>query len=136
MRFHASDRMDTVRAAVGPTRILIVEDDAAIRETLAEVLAGEGFAVSCASNGAEALDRLALETAPNVILLDLMMPVMDGWAFRDVQRLDPRLSGIPVLVLSASHGDDRAAIDALGAAAFLAKPYDLDDLIDTVHRLC
>lgn len=119
-----------------PARILVVEDDLAIRETIAELLQDEGYSVSCASNGAEALDRLASGDAPNLIVLDLMMPVMDGWAFRSVQRDDPRLSAIPVLVLSAGHGVDSRAVAGLGAEAFLPKPFDLSKFVDAVHRLC
>lgn len=120
-----------------PARILVVEDDVAIRETIAELLQEEGYAVSCASNGAEALDRLAaVDQPPNLIVLDLMMPIMDGWAFRSVQRGDPRLSAIPVLVLSAGHGGDSRAVANLAAEAFLPKPFDLASFVDAVHRLC
>ncbi|BDG04041.1 response regulator [Anaeromyxobacter oryzae] len=119
-----------------PARILLVEDDLSIRETIAELLAEEGYAVTCAANGAEALDLLSSDAAPSLILLDLMMPVMDGWAFRSAQRRDPRLASIPVLVLSAGHGGDSVAVAGLGVDAFLAKPFDLDTLVSTVHRLC
>jgi CheY-like chemotaxis protein len=115
-------------------RILLVEDDTAIREVLAEALRGEGFEVTCASNGAEALRRLGDgATTPGVILLDLMMPVMDGWSFRAAQRRDPRLTDIPVVVLSA---DAEGTLANLAPAAFLAKPYDLDRLLAVVGRYC
>jgi CheY-like chemotaxis protein len=113
---------------------MVVEDDFAIRETMTEVLEGEGFTVTCACNGAEALDRLDAGNPPGLILLDLMMPVMDGWAFRVAQRLDPRFAAIPVIVLSAGFGrDDR--LDVLGAAAFLPKPFELGSLLDAVERV-
>lgn len=114
--------------------ILLVEDDYAIRETVADVLQGEGFAVTCAANGEEALRRLADEgLQPCVILLDLMMPVMDGWTFRDEQQRDPRISAIPVVVLSAGAGAE-GTLDRLDPAAFLPKPFELDRLLDVVGR--
>jgi CheY-like chemotaxis protein len=112
--------------------ILLVEDDLSIRDALCELLAEEGFEVACASNGAEALDRLTAGDPPVLILLDLMMPVMDGFAFRSAQREDPRLARIPVVVLSAGHGAERAA--SLAADGFLAKPFGVDALLETVHR--
>jgi CheY-like chemotaxis protein len=114
--------------------ILIVEDDFAIRETVVDALEGEGFEVTCAANGEEALRQLADGSAPPcVILLDLMMPVMDGWAFRSAQQRDPRISAIPVVVLSAGAGAEYT-LDRLDPAAFLPKPFELDRLLDVVGR--
>jgi len=115
--------------------ILLVEDDFAIRETIAEVLIAEGFEVTCAANGADALIRLD-ETPyrPDVILLDLMMPVMDGWEFRLAQRRDPRIAAIPVIVLSAGAGME-SRLANLAASAFLPKPFELDHLLSTVERV-
>ncbi len=116
--------------------ILIVEDDFAIRETVADVLEGEGFEVSRAANGEEALRRLHDGSAPpGVILLDLMMPVMDGWTFLGAQRRDPAIAEIPVVVTSAEDGTD-GRLAQLGPAAFLAKPFQLDRLLAVVERLC
>jgi CheY-like chemotaxis protein len=117
-------------------RILIVEDDVAIRQTVAELLEDEGYQVDCAVNGADALALLERSEAPALILLDLMMPVMDGWSFRESQRRDPRLASIPTVVVTASNPADPHTADDLAPDAFLAKPFDLDRLIDTVHRLC
>ena len=121
-----------------PPHILVVEDDFAIRETIFEVLDCEGFRVTCAANGAEALLRLdeAFEAGdcPGLILLDLMMPVMDGWEFRQAQRRDPRLAAIPVIVLSAGAGME-SRVAALAPAAFIPKPFELDHLLHTVQRL-
>lgn len=117
-------------------RILVVEDDGAIRQTVAELLEEEGYEVACAVNGADALAQLERSAVPALILLDLTMPVMDGWTFRASQRRDPRLAAIPTVVLTASHAADPHAVDDLAPAAFLPKPFDLDRLIDTVHRLC
>jgi CheY-like chemotaxis protein len=121
-----------------PRHILVVEDDLAIRETITEVLQGEGFRVTGAANGAEALLRLDEASvrgdAPGLILLDLMMPVMDGWDFRLAQRRDPRLAAIPVIVLSAGAGME-ARLGLLDPSAFLPKPFDLDQLLDAVDKL-
>jgi len=119
----------------GP-RILVVDDDLAIRQTMAELLEDEGYEVACAANGADALAQLAAAAAPSVILLDLTMPVMDGWTFRTAQRSDPRLARIPTVVLSASHGADPRSVAVLAPDAFLAKPFDLDRLFATVRALC
>lgn len=120
----------------GTGHILLVEDDLAIRETVADLLIGEGFEVTCASNGQEALRQLGEPGAPpGVILLDLMMPVMDGRAFRSAQQRDPRISGIPVVVLSA--GDEAEwSLGLMAPDAFLAKPFDLGRLLDVVGRYC
>jgi len=117
-------------------RILIVEDDVAIRETVAELLEDEGYDVDRAANGADALALLERSGTPALILLDLMMPVMDGWSFRASQRRNPRLATIPTVVVTASTGADPHAGGDLAPDAFLAKPFDLELLIDTVHRLC
>src|SRR4051794_9814888 len=81
--------------------VLIVEDDEDLREMMAQMLNIEGFSTATASNGREALDYLHSTRRPNVILLDLMMPVMDGWEFRRQQQADPQIAPVPVIVLSA-----------------------------------
>jgi CheY-like chemotaxis protein len=115
-------------------RILVIEDDAGLRGALAELLAEEGYDVSCAENGADALAKLFEGLVPSLILLDLAMPVMDGFTFRRAQRNDPRIASVPTVVLSASHGTDAQAIDALDVDVLL--PFDAERLMDTVHRLC
>lgn len=119
-----------------PGRILLVEDDAPLREALAELLEEYGYEVACAGDGQEALACLDGAPAPALILLDLAMPVMDGWAFRAAQRRDPRLAAIPTVVLSATAGADAVAISRLAPAAALAKPFDLHQLIQTIQRVC
>jgi CheY-like chemotaxis protein len=115
--------------------ILVVEDDFAIRETVTEVLESEGFRVTCASNGAEALVRLDdTDDLPRLILLDLMMPVMDGWEFRLAQRRNSRIADIPVIVLSAGAGME-ARLSGLAPDAFLPKPFELEHLLHTVARV-
>jgi CheY-like chemotaxis protein len=109
--------------------VMVVEDDAFIRELIVQVLAGEGFASIVARNGAEALQRLRDEHLhPALILLDLMMPVMNGWQFRAEQLKDPELAGIPVVVMSASYEGD------VPAEAHIGKPFGIDVLLDTVSR--
>ena len=120
---------------MGPRTVLLVEDDLGIRETIAELLSEEGYGVTCAANGAEALAVLAHGGAPAVILLDLMMPVMNGWEFRSAIRNDPRLAHIPVIVLSAGLAADQRS-STLEAAAFLPKPIEDGKLLDAVERCC
>jgi len=113
--------------------VLIVEDDADLREMMAQLLALEGFGATTAANGLEALEYLERGAKPDVILLDLMMPVMDGWEFRRQQQSDPALAGVPVIILSAL--DQRRAAE-VNAAAVLKKPLDFDRLLELVRQYC
>jgi CheY-like chemotaxis protein len=116
--------------------VLIVDDDTDIRETLEEVLADNDFPATGVENGAVALERLrADEEPPCVILLDMMMPVMDGRTFRHEQKHDPTLSDIPVVVLTAHASGERSARE-LQVDAFLRKPVDLKTLLDVIGRYC
>src|SRR5689334_21246817 len=108
-------------------RVLLIEDEPALGQVLNDVLIDEGHQVQWVRNGRAGLQRLQ-SWRPDVIVLDLMMPVMDGWAFRAAQRRLPSdLAGVPVIVLSGAR-ELRATADALGAAVTLAKPFDLDDV--------
>jgi CheY-like chemotaxis protein len=119
--------------AVDTKSVLIVDDDLDIRDSLAEVLEIEGYRVAKAKNGREALRMLQTGQRPAVILLDLMMPVMNGWQFRAAQASDPTIATIPVVVLTAdSNAREKAA--EIGAQAFLRKPLDLRTLLDTIGR--
>jgi signal transduction histidine kinase len=121
-------------ARVMAKRILIVEDDADIREDLADFLRADGYDVVTTENGRAARDWLQhVGVLPDVILLDLMMPVMDGWQFRAEQLQDTTLARIPVVVLSGA-GDVRREATALGAAGYVAKPFKLDSLLGVVHQ--
>jgi two-component system response regulator MprA len=113
-------------------RVLVVDDQEAIRDTLQTALDDEGYTVECAANGREALDILA-RSKPCVILLDLMMPVMDGWAFCEAQRRSGDRT--PVVLLSAAGRLDEQAQE-LCAAAFIPKPFDLDRVISTIEKVC
>jgi CheY-like chemotaxis protein len=115
--------------------VLVVDDDDEIREVLVEVLEGRGFRAVAAANGKQALDELHTGTRPQVILLDMMMPVMDGAEFRAAQRREPELAGIPVVLISA-HADLTARVGELGASAALQKPISFHDLMATVRRFC
>ena len=111
-------------------RILVVEDDPDARDEMALVLRSEGYDVAAAGDGEQALAELR-RAAPALILLDLMMPVMDGFEFRVRQMQDPELAGIPIIVLSGGWDVERKAA-ALGAAACLQKPVDPATLLETV----
>jgi len=118
-----------------PFRVLIVEDDEQIALVLEDSLRDEGYDVRCASNGREGLTLLGRWT-PHVILLDLMMPGMDGRSFRAAQRALPRpLADLPVIVLSGAR-DARAQAEQMAAAAAIAKPFELDEVLNTVESIC
>ena len=116
-----------------PDEILVVDDDADIRETLVEVLEFEGYVVVGAANGKEALEQLRRRPV-SVILLDLMMPVMDGFEFRTAQLDDPRLSDIPVVVVSAGGRCEQAAME-MGAAGCFRKPIDVLALLRMIRAV-
>jgi CheY-like chemotaxis protein len=113
--------------------VLIVEDDEDLREMMAQLLMLEGFDAATVANGREALEYLHHAAKPDVILLDLMMPVMDGWEFRRQQQADPDLAPVPVIVLSAL---DQTRAANVKAEAFLKKPLDFDRLLDLVRTYC
>ena len=121
-------------SAVSLCPVLIVEDDVDLREMMAQLLTLEGFAAATAANGSEALEYLHGDSdRPQVILLDLMMPVMDGWEFRRQMQSDPAIARLPVIVLSALDPSRAKDVDA---AAFLKKPLDFDRLLSLVRQHC
>ena len=112
--------------------VLVVDDQEAIRDTLQVALGDEGYSVECASNGREAL-KIMERWKPCVILLDLMMPIMDGWAFcEQQQRTGDRT---PIVLLSAA-GRLEEQQRSLGATAVIAKPFDIDHVISTIQQVC
>jgi CheY-like chemotaxis protein len=114
--------------------VLIIEDDVGVRTSLAEVLRDEGYGVLEATDGQEALTLLDREELPSLILLDLMMPNMDGVEFRARQLGDARLAKIPIIVISA-RPDGEARARLLAADDFLAKPMSFEALLHSVqHR--
>jgi CheY-like chemotaxis protein len=113
--------------------ILIVEDEASIRAVLTEILEDEGYTVAGVTNGMEALAYLRQHAHPYLILLDLGMPVMTGWEFREEQQQDRTIRGIPVIVMSALPDLTRRAA-ALGVVGCLEKPIDIDILLGMVEQ--
>jgi CheY-like chemotaxis protein len=120
-------------SAVAHCPVLIVEDDVELRDMMAQLLTLEGFVATTVANGREALEYLRRGDRPDIILLDLMMPVMDGWEFRRKQQSDPALATVPVVVLSALDHRRAAEVDAV---AFLKKPLDFDRLLELVRQYC
>jgi CheY-like chemotaxis protein len=114
--------------------VLIVDDDGPILDSLGEILEEEGYAVALARNGQEALAYLAANARPDCILLDVMMPVMNGYDFRRAQLRDPRLAAIPTLLLTAGHVDGRVA--ELRLSGWLRKPINLPLLLASVQQHC
>jgi CheY-like chemotaxis protein len=111
--------------------VLVVEDDPEVRESLRRLLSDEGYEVTTAAEGQEALERLHARPHPCCVVLDLMMPNMDGFEFRVRQMEDPEVAAIPVIVLSAG-GDVERKVAHLGVAVALTKPPDFDRLLASV----
>jgi CheY-like chemotaxis protein len=118
---------------MGMAHILVVEDNDDVREMMAVMLELEGHEVATAVDGRDALDKLHAGSKPCLILLDLMMPVMNGWEFRTALNRDPDLRDVPVVVVSAATGD---MMKQTNAAAYLPKPLDMDQLRDVVCDFC
>ncbi len=118
-----------------PLSVLIVDDEARIRDLLFELLTDEGYAAVAVPNGQAALDYVHTHPAPCCIILDLYMPIMDGWQFHRAQLRTPALAGIPVIVMSAV----ARALQPLAwfqAAGYLPKPFGVDEVLALVTPLC
>lgn len=113
--------------------VLVVDDDADIRMVLTDVLEAEGFEPFEAENGQQALETLEQIPRPCLVLLDLMMPVMDGWDFLEAWRSEPRSHEVPVVVISA--GYQQQGLPPLDVQAYMTKPFDIDRLVATVTGL-
>jgi CheY-like chemotaxis protein len=126
--------MVVVETAMSLQSVLVVDDDVDIREILAEVLGEVGFEVITAANGREAL-TVARDTSlrPSVILLDLMMPIMDGYGFLEQRSADPVLASIPIAIVTAGHGVDRARIGH--GIPIIPKPFETQHLVGVLHHL-
>jgi len=109
--------------------VLVVDDESDIRDAVSELLSERGYDVVEAADGAEALAKLRA-CRPSVVLLDLMMPGMNGWEFRAAQREDPEVREIPVIVVSAL-----GKVAGLDADGFIQKPFEADDLLTAVREL-
>jgi CheY-like chemotaxis protein len=127
-------RQRQTQHAIDERPILVVDDDLDIREILTETLGDLGFHVLAAANGRDALTLVDdLEVGPSVILLDLMMPVMDGYGFLEARAKDPKLASVPVAVVTAGHGIDD---DRIGdAIPVIHKPFEVSLLVDVLDRL-
>ena len=113
--------------------VLVVEDDALIRESIKDAVEMEGFNVQTADHGGKALELLNGGFRPSLILLDLMMPVMNGWQLLNVLHLDKNFSDIPVIVLTAASGD---VLGGLQAKGLIRKPFQLSQLVDSINQFC
>ena len=114
---------------------MLVDDDEELRELLAETLRGHGFSVVTASNGKEALERLRSAALPAAVLLDLNMPIMNGWQFCAAKNADDALKALPVLVLSAAANKDPASPYYLAVDEVVAEPIEIDELLSAIGRL-
>ena len=136
MTQHAGPRVTVELPPGAAAKILLIDDDFAILDGLAELLEGEGFAVVAASNGLEALNRLRSGLRVDVIVLDVMMPMMDGWDFRAEQLADPSLRDIPVVVISACGFTPDTLRHQFKAYDVLAKPLDFQRFIGALKGVC
>jgi len=119
------------------TTVLIVEDDPDCREVMCAFAALRGYGVTLAANGREALELLrSADPRPGLILLDLSLPVMSGWEFRERQVRDLRLADIPVIVVSAAREAIDSEYSSLDANAYLKKPIDFDELGALLDSYC
>ena len=117
------------------TKIMVVEDDKDIRRNMKRLLESEGYTVDVAENGQVAIDNLAAsQDLPNLIILDLMMPVMDGFEFREAQGRNTRLANIPVIIMTAD-GHTEEKMLRVGAKAALRKPADVNAILHVVKRI-
>ena len=115
--------------------LLIVDDDRELLDALAETLEGEGFDVAKAANGREALARLRAAPLPAAVLLDLNMPVMNGWQFCAAKKADPAIQGVPVIVLSAAAKKDPASPYYLDVEEIVSKPIEMEELLGAIERV-
>ena len=113
--------------------VAIIEDDAEFRNMLRELLEEEQYRVVALANGAEALEALRGETVPNVILLDVSMPVMDGFDFLRFRNDDPRLAQVPVVLVTNAKPHERPTV---GVNDVVRKPIDIDEILFAIKRYC
>ena len=116
--------------------VLVIDDDPEIRQSLADALSDRGWVVVTEPNGKTAMEHLRQGLEPCAILVDLMMPVMDGWEFREEVRQDPGLRDIPMLVISAFSPKAPKGYPELGDAPFIPKPFEVETVIRALERVC
>lgn len=115
-------------------RVMLVDDDFVLRAHLAELLMLEGYLVTCAADGTEAVRRLEHEAPPSLIIMDMMLPRMDGITFRKIQLRTANLRQIPTIAITGMKGIER--LRDLSFAAVLRKPINVDRLVELMARLC
>jgi CheY-like chemotaxis protein len=120
---------------VGKT-ILIIEDDELSREGLASVLRLEGCTPVLTADGKNALDYLKTSSAPDLILLDMLLPIMDGWSFLQCRKHDPGIAAIPVLILTGVPAASQGWAESLGAKCVVKKPIQVQHMIEEVKKYC
>jgi|SRR5579871_650913 len=120
--------------ALDSLTVLVVDDERAVLDGLGELLESEGYRVATATDGQDALDQLRTGLRPCAILLDLMMPGMDGWDFRHEQTQDPNLSDIPVVIITAVGFSEKSVKAQFGDIDFVPKPVPVDALLAAVRR--
>ena len=131
---HAREEGAPPRVATEPRRLLLIEDDFALRAHLAELLMQEGYYVGCAADGSEAVRRLQREPLPAAILLDIMLPHVNGVEFREAQMRTSGLRSIPTIAITSMR--DTGQLQSLGFAAILKKPIEFEALTKTLARVC
>ena len=124
------------RAEPESLTVLIVDDERAIVEALSDLLESEGYSVATATDGREALEQLLGGLRPCLIVLDLMMPRMDGWDFRNAQMKFPDLMDIPIIVLTAAGFNEASVKAEFGQVEFLSKPFAPETLLRVVRQSC
>jgi two-component system response regulator MprA len=129
---YASPRSEFRPEDLTVQRVLVVDDDPSVRETIGTFLRVEGYAVQTAADGAEALEQIGRER-PAVVLLDMRMPIMDGWDF--VRELRARAIELPIIVMTSAQ-DARRSAEEIGAPAYVAKPVSYPALIARIDHLC
>ena len=127
------DAPDTPEASTRRCLVAIIEDDSEFRNMLRELLEEEHYRVVAMANGAEALETLRGDTMPDVILLDVSMPIMDGFDFLRHRNADPRLSTVPVVLVTNAKPHERPTV---GVSDVVRKPIDIDEILFAIKRYC
>jgi DNA-binding response OmpR family regulator len=123
----------STRSWVKDPEILLVDDDNELRESIAEGLEEAGFAVIRATDGNDALGHLRYNSLPSLVLLDLMMPGMNGWQLCEVMHADPLLAEIPIVALTATASMDPESLHLADVADWVAKPFDLNEVLEVIR---
>jgi CheY-like chemotaxis protein len=123
----------STRTWVKDPEILLVDDDDELRESIADGLEDAGFVVIRAKDGNDALGHLRNSSLPSLVLLDLLMPGMNGWQLCEVMHADPALADIPIVALTATASMDPESLHLADVADWIAKPFDLDGVLEVIR---